>query len=82
MHIPRAPRYQWGQPVQAAIDLVNDGSFPGADAEALLVTAGTGGAIVNVGHHVESDTPVYLVEFGDGRVIGCLEHELDERVSA
>lgn len=76
MHIPRAPRYQWGQPVQAAIDFVNDGSFPDAAADALLVPAGTRGEVVNLGHHVDSDTPVYLVEFGDGRVIGCIEHEL------
>ena len=76
MHVPRAPRFQWGQPVSTTVDLVNDGSFPGAEAEALLVPAGTRGAIVNVGHHVDSDTPVYMVEFADGRVIGCVEHEL------
>lgn len=82
MQVPRAARYQWGQPVSAAVDLVNDGSYPEAAADALLVPAGARGEIVNVGHHVDSDTPVYLVEFAGGRVVGCLEHELDERALA
>lgn len=72
----REPRYQWGQPLQAACDLVNDGSYPELAAEALIVAAGTPGEVVNVGHHEGSNTPVYLVEFAGGRVVGCLEEEL------
>jgi nitrogen fixation protein NifZ len=72
----REPAYQWGQRVRAAADLVNDGSFPDHPADALLVAAGTTGEIVNVGHHGESNTPVYLVEFGERLVIGCFEEEL------
>lgn len=76
----REPIYQWGQRVRAAIDLVNDGSHPGVPEEALLAAAGTPGEIVNVGHHADSNTPVYLVEFtiesGEQLVIGCLEEEL------
>ena len=34
---PREPKYQWGQPVVAAIDLYNDGSLPDAPEDALLV---------------------------------------------
>ncbi len=76
MYDLREPIYQWGQPVRAAVDLVNDGSFPDQPVEALLVAAGAIGEIVNVGHHGESNTPVYLVEFGERLVVGCFEQEL------
>ena len=32
-----APRYKWGQQVQAAADLYNDGSYPEHPYDALLV---------------------------------------------
>lgn len=73
---PREPKYQWGQPVLACIDIRNDGSYPGEEAEALLVGNGTSGAIVQIGLHVESGLPVYMVEFSNGQVVGCLEEEL------
>ena len=76
MNDPRAPRYQWGRQVRALNDLYNDGSFPDSEPEALLVRSGDIGEIVNVGTHAESDTPVYLVEFAAGRVVGCLEEEI------
>jgi nitrogen fixation protein NifZ len=72
----RVPKFHWGERVIADIDLVNDGSHPDAAAEELLVQRGTAGEIVNVGSHVDTDTPVYLVEFAGGRVVGCLEQEL------
>lgn len=72
----REPIYQWGQRVHAVVDLVNDGSHPGVPAEAVLAAAGTEGEIVNVGHHTDSNTPIYLVEFGGQTVVGCLEEEL------
>lgn len=72
----REPRYQWGQRVQALCDLVNDGSHPGFAPDAILAGAGTAGEIVNVGHHTDSNTPVYIVEFEGGAVVGCLEDEL------
>jgi nitrogen fixation protein NifZ len=31
---------------------------------------------VQTGMHQESNTPVYLVEFPDGKVVGCLEAEI------
>lgn len=72
----REPRYQWGQPVVAAVDLYNDGSLPDAPAEdILLVVAGGPGEIVQVGHHGEANVPVYLVDFGTV-VLGCLEEEI------
>jgi len=76
----REPVFGWGERVAAAVDLVNDGSYPGLAAETLLAKAGTQGEVVNVGHHGESNSPVYLVEFlrasGAPLVVGCFEEEL------
>ena len=73
---PRLPKYQWGQRVRALVDLHNDGTFPDAPAEALLVKGGDTGEIVQVGTHCEANMPVYLVEFGERLVVGCLEEEI------
>lgn len=72
---PRAPVYAWGQHVVALDDLVNDGSHPECDAGALLAARGNVGEIVSIGHAIEVNEPVYLVDFG-GCVVGCLEIEL------
>ena len=72
----REPKFQWGQPVIALTDLVNDGSYPGAELDALLIASGTRGEIVQTGMHEESNTAVYLVEFPGGKVVGCLEPEI------
>jgi nitrogen fixation protein NifZ len=71
----REPIYHWGQPVVAAVDLYNDGSLPDAPQDALLVVAGGPGEIVQIGHHEESNLPVYLVDFGTV-VLGCMEEEI------
>ncbi|MBX3605932.1 MAG: nitrogen fixation protein NifZ [Piscinibacter sp.] len=71
----REPKYQWGQPVVAALDLYNDGSLPEAPEDVLLVVAGGPGEIVQVGHHEEANVPVYLVDFGTV-VLGVLEEEI------
>jgi len=76
MYDLRQPIYQWGQMVRTLDDLVNDGSYPDTPADAVLVAGGTTGEIVNVGHHAESNTPVYLVEFNGRVVVGCLEEEI------
>lgn len=76
MFEPRLPKYQWGQRVKTLIELRNDGSYPDAPEDALLVATGGLGEIVQVGSHTDSNTPIYLVEFGDGRVVGCLEEEI------
>jgi nitrogen fixation protein NifZ len=73
---PRLPKYQWGQRVKALIDLRNDGSFPDAPAAGLLVAVGDTGEIVQVGTHTEANMPIYLVEFGERLVVGCLEEEI------
>jgi nitrogen fixation protein NifZ len=73
---PVIPRYQWGQRVQALTDLHNDGTYPDCPEDALLVRAGDAGEIVQVGTHTESNVTVYLVEFAESRVVGCLEQEI------
>ena len=73
---PRQPKFQWGQRVRCLIDLVNDGSYPNVEEDALLIPAGGLGEIVQVGSHVDSNTPIYLVEFNETYVIGCLEEEI------
>jgi nitrogen fixation protein NifZ len=70
------PRFDWGQRVQAATDLFNDGSYPEEPEDALLVIAGASGEIVQVGQHVDSGATVYIVEFAPDRLIGCFEPEL------
>ncbi len=76
MIAPEEPKFQWGQRVSAAGDLFNDGSFPDRQADALLVKAGDSGDIVQVGTHVETGTHIYLVEFRESLVVGCLEGEI------
>jgi nitrogen fixation protein NifZ len=71
-----APRYELGQRVHAAADLLNDGSYPEQPSEALLVKSGEAGEVVQVGRHTDSGTVVYMVEFALNRVVGCFEHEL------
>ena len=71
----REPAYAWGQRVIAIDDLVNDGSHPEREPDALLAARGDVGEIVNIGHAQELNEPVYLVQFGDC-VVGCLEIEL------
>ncbi|XIA67420.1 nitrogen fixation protein NifZ [Bradyrhizobium sp. TZ2] len=73
---PRLPKYQWGQRVTAAVDLINDGSFPDAPADGLLVGVGAVGEIVQVGRHTEANVTIYLVEFRERLVVGCLEEEV------
>jgi nitrogen fixation protein NifZ len=74
---PREAKYQWGQRIVATVDLLNDGTYPEREPEALLVSNGAQGEIVNVGYHEELNLPVYLVEFQEGGVVvGCLEEEI------
>ena len=57
------------------LDLVNDGSHPEREPGALLAARGDVGEVVNVGHAMDMNEPVYIVDFG-GCVVGCLEIEL------
>jgi nitrogen fixation protein NifZ len=69
-------RFEWGQRVKAAVDLINDGTYPERAPDALLVGAGEAGEIVQVGRHVDSGAFVYMVEFALNQVVGCMEPEL------
>jgi nitrogen fixation protein NifZ len=69
------PKYEIGRWVRATGDLLNDGSYPDTPEQAVLVGADSVGEIVKIGTHLETESTVYLVEFGE-RVIGCLEGEL------
>ena len=73
---PRVPRFDWGMAVTAVEDLFNDGSYPDLEKDEKIVANGTRGEIVRIGTHEDSNTPVYLVEFEGGRVVGCLEEEI------
>jgi nitrogen fixation protein NifZ len=72
----RLPKYQWGQPVTALCDLHNDGSYPDCAVDELLAPRGEQGEIVRIGALTDSQAPVYLVSFPQGRVVGCLEEEI------
>lgn len=72
---PREPVYAWGQRVIALDNLLNDGSYPDKQQDALLAARGSVGEIVNIGYAPQLDEPVYLVQFVDC-VVGCLEIEL------
>ncbi len=37
---------------------------------------GDTGEIVQVGRHTDANLPIYLVEFGEKLVVGCLEEEI------
>jgi nitrogen fixation protein NifZ len=76
MNAPLHPRFDWGQRVQAARDLFNDGSYPEHPADSLLVREGDPGEIVQMGRQIESGAVVYMVEFALDQVIGCFEPEL------
>ena len=69
-------RFEWGQRVEAVVDLFNDGSYPERPSKALLVAVGDAGEIVQVGRHVDSGSFVYMVEFALNQVVGCMEPEL------
>ena len=73
---PAVPKYDWGLRVKAVEDLFNDGSYPDRAEGELLAAAGSVGEIVQIGVHTETNIPVYLVEFSEKCVVGCLEDEI------
>ena len=73
---PAMPKYDWGLRVRAVQDLLNDGSYPDRAEGEVLAAAGTVGEIVQIGMHMEASVPVYLVEFSETCVVGCLEAEI------
>ncbi|WP_027571418.1 nitrogen fixation protein NifZ [Bradyrhizobium sp. WSM1743] len=73
---PGVPKYRRGQRVKTAVDLINDNSYPDAEPEGVLLAAGATGEIINVAIHTEANVPIYIVDFGEQMLIGCLEEEI------
>ncbi len=73
---PRIPKYGEGQRVVAGVDLYNDGSYPERAEGDLLIEKGLTGVVVQTGMHTATNTPVYMVDFSNGCVVGCLEEEI------
>ncbi|MGL3104302.1 nitrogen fixation protein NifZ [Bradyrhizobium sp. BR 1432] len=72
----KPPKYQRGQRVKAMFDLINDGSFSDARPQGVLVSLRDIGKIVRVLRRSEANLPIYLVEFRNKLVVGCLEREI------
>ncbi|MDA9537619.1 nitrogen fixation protein NifZ [Bradyrhizobium sp. USDA 3311] len=73
---PGFPKYRRGQRVKTVVDLVNDRSFPNTEPEGVLLAAGATGEIINVAIHTDANVPIYIVDFGEQLLIGCLEEEI------
>ncbi|MDF0497271.1 nitrogen fixation protein NifZ [Bradyrhizobium yuanmingense] len=72
----RVPKYRAGQRVKTAVDVINDGSVANAPPDGILVSAGAIGKIIRVLMHTEASVPIYLVDFDEPLVVGCLEEEI------
>jgi len=85
-------RYEVGDMIFAAEDILNDGGMPGiAEEEGLIAPAGMRGVIVHFGvAEMDETQEIYLVQFENGpdgslgNPVGCLPEELtqEEPVSA
>ncbi len=81
-----AVRYEIGDMVFAAEDILNDGGMPGIeDEEGLIAAAGTRGVIVHYGvAEMDESREIYLVQFENGpdgslgHPVGCLPEELTQ----
>jgi len=80
-------KFQSGDLVYAAEDLLSDGHVPETTEGQVLVPKGTRGMIVQIGHvESEPDTPVYLVRFEGsdrelGPPLGCMTTELTQTLA-
>ncbi len=85
-------RYEVGDMIFAAEDILNDGGMPGiAEEEGLIAPAGMRGVVVHFGvAELDESQEIYLVQFENGpdgslgAPVGCLPEELtqEEPVSA
>jgi nitrogen fixation protein NifZ len=79
-------KYDIGELVYAAADILNDGGMPGIDdEEGLIAPAGMRGMIIQFGRAEADETQhVYLVQFENGpdgtlgAPFGCLPEELTQ----
>ena len=81
-------KYDIGELVYAATDILNDGGMPGIDEEeGLIAPAGMRGMIIQFGRAEADETQhVYLVQFENGpegvlgAPVGCLPEELTQEI--
>ncbi len=81
-----AIRYEVGDMVFAAEDILNDGGMPGiAEEEGLIAPAGMRGVVVHFGvAEMDESKEIYLVQFENGpdgslgHPVGCLPEELTQ----
>jgi nitrogen fixation protein NifZ len=80
---PYGARLRIGDDVRAVKALRQDGTFPDPAVRVgeVLVPEGTPGHIVDIGVYLQEHL-VYAVIFGNGRMVGCLERELECPVDA
>jgi nitrogen fixation protein NifZ len=79
-------RYEVGDMIFAAEDILNDGGMPGIeDEEGLIAAAGTRGVVVHFGvAEMDESQEIYLVQFENGpdgslgHPVGCLPEELTQ----
>lgn len=79
-------RYEVGDMIFAAEDILNDGGMPGiAEEEGLIAPAGMRGVIVHFGvAEMDETQEIYLVQFENGpdgslgNPVGCLPEELTQ----
>lgn len=79
-------RYEIGEMIFAAEDLLNDGGMPGiAEEEGLIAPAGMRGVVVQCGvAELDESKEIYLVQFENGpdgslgHPVGCLPEELTQ----
>ena len=83
-------RFEIGDLVYAAKDILNDGGMPGiAEEEGLIAPAGLRGVVVHFGHsELDPSREVYLVRFENGpdgalgNPVGVLPEELTQHTAA
>ena len=76
-------RYAIGDRVTATRALRQDGTFPDPRVPVgqVLIEEGTAGQVVDIGVYLNEHL-VYAVAFDSGRLVGCLERELDGRLDS
>lgn len=74
--------YDVGDLVTSTTVLRNDGTYPehGVEVGQVLVAAGCRGEVINVGTYLQEHI-IYAVAFDNGRVVGCMERELEPTVT-
>ena len=79
-------KYEIGEMVFAAEDILNDGGMPGVDEEeGVIAQAGTRGVVIHFGvAELDETQEIYLVQFENGpegslgSPVGCLPEELTQ----